>query len=297
MSIKAQAILIVPGQSVNLGIWESTLALGQVLKKANKDYFIFVENQEHIKTVGSGIDNIPVFDANAAKDLVITLARFEDKVSDVKWEQTGQNVKMRLSTEKGDIGNPDIAISRVHNSFDLKIFVGLNKEEAQAIDSLKDQDFTEGKSVFLKSSVDTDIIPALVYDFIKKNKLKLDPDSAQKLLDGIYNATNNFTKNQSAQIFFISSKLMAIINRTDSEEKPVKSKTEDQTDSMSEEDGKLEEIETPILTVPEVKEPEELPPDYDPLAPATDFPQPLILEDDPPAPKPQVNSPLPEAQE
>lgn len=343
MSIKAQAILIIPGQSVNSGVWESALALGRTLKKAKKDYSIFTENQEVVEALDSSIskESIPMFDTKATRDLIVTLTNLEDKVSDVKWQQTDQEVELRLATDKGNIGNPSVAISRIHNSFDLKIFIGLNQEEAQLLDIIEDLDFSEGKSVFLETTTDTDLIPVLVYNFIKKNKLKLDGYSAQKLLDAIYQATDNFTNHQSAETFFIASKLMAIIN------KPAKSKNAkeaakidtmptptapptkrvDRDEKVQEESAQaiLPQVspvlvtssetsptqDSPILIqteqteitqatpepepIREIKEPEELPADYDPLAPAVNFPTPLNLDDSPP-PKPQDNSPLPEAQ-
>ena len=49
-------------------------------------------------------------------------------------------------------------------------------------------------------------------------------------------------------------------------------------------------------STPQVTVPEELPSDYDPLAPAFEIPQPLKLENNQPPVKQVVNTPLPEAE-
>ncbi len=291
MLIKAQSILIIPGQQPEPGIWESILALSLVLKKAKKNYLILLDKKDSFLEDNEEIEKASIFNPNSAKDLVITLGRFEDKISTIDWEQTDQDVKIRLSTEKGEIGNPDIAISRTHNFFDLRIFIDINPEQAQSIDSLKVLDFSKGESIFIKSSTDTDVVPILVYKFIKKNKLKLDSNSAKKLLAGVYRATKNFTTTQNPETFLVASQLMTIINKPDLEEKPVSEKTKTEVTTISE---KKKQKRYPLNV--EAKEPEELPADFDPLAPAKEIPQPLTFGDKPQTPKPVVNTPLPEAQ-
>lgn len=288
MLIKAQSILIIPGQQPDSGIWESTLALSLALKKAKKTYLILLDEKDRSLEDNKEIEKASIFNPNSAKDLVITLGRFEDKISTIDWEQTDQEVKIRLSTEQGDIGNPDIAISRTHNFFDLRIFIDINPEQAQSIDSLKVLDFSKGESIFIKSSTDTDIVPILIYKFIKKNKLKLDPNSAKKLLAGIYRATKNFTTTQNSETFLVASQLMTIINKPDLEEKLIPEKTKTEITTVSEKKKYPPNIE--------VKEPEELPANFDPLAPAKEIPQPLTFGDKTQTPKPVINTPLPEAQ-
>src|SRR5690606_9633808 len=97
------------------------------------------------------------------------------------------------------------------NSFDLRIFIGFNKKEAKLIDIAEDGKINKAKSVYFTEDEDNEVIPVQVFNYLKKHKLKLTEHSALNLLEGLYKATKNFTRKQSAEGFFIASKLMTII--------------------------------------------------------------------------------------
>lgn len=335
MPIKAQSILLIPNQSGDFGVLQSTIALAQTLRNAKISFSILTD-----ETPPEEYTQFTLYDINSSKEFSLNLTSVEDKVTSINWRQAEEIVEIRLTTENGNPGNPEVEITTNNSSFDMKIFIGLDREEAQLVDIAEDGGLDKQNSVFLEELEEGEVIPVLVFNYLKKNKLKIDEHSALNLLEGLYKSTKNFTRKQSAEGFFVASKLMTIIKKylpkdmdssvtdgatiekrqMETDLKPASQDTipatekENQPNITSDaQTAKTEEVQTskvsiseensqepiPMVSEPiiEIKEPEVLPADYDPLAPASEMPRPLVLEKEKAQqPKPVDNSPLPGAQ-
>ena len=332
--IKAHSILIIPKQIEDLSLWYASIALGKVLESSDKSYQIYI-NEDLSKLLLEILEpSAPLFNTLKYNDLQITVGNVNGKVEKLSWEQNEESLSIKVSLDQDIANTPEVKISPVGNIFDLKIFLGMERTEAESIPMIVKHKLMNGTSVFLNETSEMNHAEQ-VYDFLLRAKLPIGKEPAELLLKSLYLSTENFTKKTNPETFFLASKLMSSSEETPTikekkkTEKPVKSKEIEEEVTKAEEPEtvlpapvmaeekipvKVEEkaeVTSPVSTspaptapventvtesTPQVTVPEELPSDYDPLAPAFEIPQPLKLENNQPPVKQVVNTPLPEAE-
>jgi len=290
---KAKSVLIISRQQADLSLWLAALALGNTLKALDKSYHFFVQPEIISQLPDFFNKDLPLLDLQSGKNLLITLKNLKEKISDLKWKQTGNSLEISLFAGNGSVGNPDISISHLGAPDDLKIFINLNKEEAQKDPIMKDLNLTAGNCIFLNAE-----LPALmIYKFLQDSDLTIDSQDADLLFQSITLATENFTVNRDSKTFSVAAELLKLQNEK-KEKKPKQNKNEHSPDKASKKTTPIpaEPINTEKL-VEKLKpvEPDVVPADYDPLKPATAVPQPLKLEKEAAPVRPPLNTPLPVA--
>lgn len=299
MLIKAQSILIILGPSINFDTTQAIVALCEALSKAKKNYSVWVLNQNFIKTLQAHSTSftIPIFQPTTKNDLILTLDNFSNKVLGVKWQQINHKVVLYFTVENKNFNEYGLNISKQEHIFDSIIFVGLAESEQEFLNISSYIDKQKTKITYLKEKEDS-ILPLEIYNFITKEKLNLEVSIAQKLLESIYKVTQNFTKNKTSRTFLIASKLTALIDKapiSNVTPKENKIKTQEmKPDNNQMHDKKKKDSTDGKDTLEEKRKTRKDPISYDPLTPASQPPEPLILNKKT-TPKPKINTPLPEA--
>ncbi len=316
---KATNILIIPLQSDDPSHWQASQALAFALTEKGKSVKYFA-NSTVRKFINSFIpDEGAVFDAESARDVVIKVSNFKDKANNLSWNQTGNSLELKIRTENGTLTNPVVEIERAGANFDIKIFVGMGRNKAEKDKEIKKLGLTRGDSIFLEQEADTDSPTSLVFHFLKNSNFPIPEICATLLLKSLYAYTEDFNKKVSFHTFELASELIKTGARLDSSPRSINKPQVDKvppTEELIPLSDVLESFEkeadlednlpapahkpvedTPQKAVEDKKDvviPEELPQDFDPLAPATNMPEPIRLENkkvgiQPPGPLPSAH--------
>lgn len=304
--IRAQSILIIPQQTSSPAVLLSAKALGKVLMAQNKnvDYFL-------VKTLAESSDIITtpeniVNETRSKNVLLLTLSKIQSKITSLDWIQNEDKLEITVKSDHGEIGSPDLSISHTLVNYDLRIFIETNKEVIEKLTGVEDNTIFSGTSVFLENR-DQLSIPAInVFNFIIKTKYAIDSEVAMLLFSSLRESTNNFKDKISSEVFAIAAELLKITEKevvngevgnslvqpapVQTVKPVVEKKIEKKTDNTA--------PKVPTENKPDIisyATPEVLPPDFDPLSPATEIPEPIKLENEIVTPPIQPNTPLPQA--
>ena len=308
--IKAQSILIIPKQSSDPSVILSALVLGRTLTENGKHVSYYLD-----ETISKSIDIFYdgekiINDTNSRNELIVKLDKVKSTITHLDWNQDQEELTIKLISNEGEIGSPDISITHTNQNFDLRIFIQARKEDLESRSNAKDTSVFSGTSVHLLEESDINT-PITVFKFIKKTKYKLSLQNSENLLIALRNSTNNFTTGISSESFLVAAELLSITEKSNQVQNAIveekaeientkKPSTESKVSPVEKVDLPKETIKTdkkPIVK-PEEKNfatPEELPADYDPLSPATTLPEPIKLETNKVIPQTEANSPLPQA--
>lgn len=308
--IKAQSILIIPKQSSDPSVILSALVLGRTLTENGKHVSYYLD-----ETISKSIDIFYdgekiINDTNSRNELIVKLDKVKSTITHLDWNQDLEELTIKLISDEGEIGSPDISITHTNQNFDLRIFIKARKEDLESRSNAKDSSVFSGTSVHLLEESDINT-PIAVFKFIKKTKYKLSLQNSENLLIALRNSTNNFTTGISSESFLVAAELLSITEKSNQVQNAiVEKKTENENTKKPSTESKVspvEKVDLPKETIktdkkpivkPEEKNfatPEELPADYDPLSPATTLPEPIKLETNKVIPQTEANSPLPQA--
>ncbi|MCA9380246.1 hypothetical protein KC675_03665 [Candidatus Dojkabacteria bacterium] len=308
--IKAQSILIIPKQSSDPSVILSALVLGRTLTENGKHVSYYLD-----ETISKSIDIFYdgekiINDTNSRNELIVKLDKVKSTITHLDWNQDQEELTIKLISNEGEIGSPDISITHTNQNFDLRIFIQARKEDLESRSNAKDTSVFSGTSVHLLEESDINT-PITVFKFIKKTKYKLSLQNSENLLIALRNSTNNFTTGISSESFLVAAELLSITEKSNQVQNAiVEEKAENENTKKPSTESKVspvEKVDLPKETIktdkkpivkPEEKNfatPEELPADYDPLSPATTLPEPIKLETNKVIPQTEANSPLPQA--
>lgn len=308
--IKAQSILIIPKQSSDPSVILSALVLGRTLTENGKHVSYYLD-----ETISKSIDIFYdgekiINDTNSRNELIVKLDKVKSTITHLDWNQDQEELTIKLISNEGEIGSPDISITHTNQNFDLRIFIQARKEDLESRSNAKDTSVFSGTSVHLLEESDINT-PITVFKFIKKTKYKLSLQNSENLLIALRNSTNNFTTGISSESFLVAAELLSITEKSNQVQNAiVEEKAENENTKKPSTESKVspvEKVDLPKETIktdkkpivkPEEKNfatPEELPADYDPLSPATTLPEPIKLETNKAMPQTEANSPLPQA--
>ena len=308
--IKAQSILIIPKQSSDPSVILSALVLGRTLTENGKHVSYYLD-----ETISKSIDIFKdgekiINDTNSRNELIVKLDKVKSTITHLDWNQDQEELTIKLISNEGEIGSPDISITHTNQNFDLRIFIQARKEDLESRSNAKDTSVFSGTSVHLLEESDINT-PITVFKFIKKTKYKLSLQNSENLLIALRNSTNNFTTGISSESFLVAAELLSITEKSNQVQNAiVEEKAENENTKKPSTESKVspvEKVDLPKETIktdkkpivkPEEKNfatPEELPADYDPLSPATTLPEPIKLETNKVIPQTEANSPLPQA--
>lgn len=299
---KAKSILIVPIQSDDLTCWQAAHALALSLQNRDKKVQFFA-NTTVRKYVNSFIqDESLIFDAESARDVVIKVNNFKDKANNLSWKQVGNSLELKIRTEHGTLSNPVVEVEQFGMNFDIKIFVGLSRQKAEKDREIKKTKLTSGVAIFLEQNTENESPTALVFEFLKNIKFPINKEVSSLLIKSLYLYTDNFNKRTDSKTFMLASELLQMGGQIEySLKKPVKNISEERMagtgltplsevlESIEGESplGKVDtkvqeeqvtEKEADSMDIDDSVIPEELPIDFDPLAPAKEFPKPINLQ-------------------
>lgn len=310
--IKAQSILIIPKQTSDPSVVLSILALGRTLTENGKTVSYYID-----ETISKSIDIFKddekiINDTNSKNELIVKLDNIKSTVTHLDWEQENEELTIKLTSQNGEIGSPDISITHTNQNYDLRIFVQVKKGELETHSGYSDSTIFSGTGVYLYDENNDENIPLTIYNFIKKTKYKISESNAETLLLALRNSTENFTTKITSETFQVAAELFKVSEKSNTEPtKPVmKEKSNDRVtnpqkapldkpikvtekSTQNKEQVAAENQKEPEKT--EFATPEELPANYDPLSPATTLPEPIKLEPSEVSPQPVANSPLPQA--
>lgn len=289
---EAKSILIIPRQTVSQALWLTSAALSRMLQK-NKDVRIYM-NADILKLNKSYLPpNVRAYDAGVSNKMVITLEGVNQEISDVEWEKKADTLEITIKSADTKQLRPTLKVRDPQPEFELKIFLGISREDAEKNTKFQELKFLSGTSIFLS---DDEYITGC-FDMISKLNRKIDQVSASELLSALRAWTDNFTLNISPQVFELAAKLMRYNAKyIDSSIEIVEEKddlTEENISTTEVENVTEKPVEQQAPPVAKVVEPEVLPADFDPLAPAKEAITPLQLEEA--SVKALDNTPLPSA--
>ena len=310
--IKAQSILIIPKQTSEPSVILSMIALGRTLTENGKSVSYYID-----ETVRNSIDifkddeNI-INDTNTKNELTVKLDNIKSTVKQLDWEQQNDTLTIKLTSQEGEIGSPDISITHTNQNFDLRIFIQVKKQDLESLSISNDTPIFSGTSVFLSEDSENENIPVSIFKFIKKTKYKLSENNAETLLLALRNSTDNFTNNVTSETFQVAAELLKVTEVPKPKTLEPENGGNSQTEPIALKKGNLDEEVKKIESSMQTKQPEklqnnktpkeagfatpeELPANYDPLSPATTLPEPIKLEPSEVSPQPVANSPLPQA--
>lgn len=308
--IKAQSILIIPKQSSDPSVILSALVLGRTLTENGKHVSYYLD-----ETISKSIDIFYdgekiINDTNSRNELIVKLDKVKSTITHLDWNQDQEELTIKLISNEGEIGSPDISITHTNQNFDLRIFIQARKEDLESRSNAKDTSVFSGTSVHLLEESDINT-PITVFKFIKKTKYKLSLQNSENLLIALRNSTNNFTTGISSESFLVAAELLSITEKSNQVQNAiVEEKAENENTKKPSTESKVspvEKVDLPKETIKTDKKPivkpeetnfatpEELPADYDPLSPATTLPEPIKLETNKVIPQTEANSPLPQA--
>lgn len=310
--IKAQSILIVPKQTSDPSVILTAIALGRTLTENGKHISYYLD-----ETISNSLDVFKddekiINDTNTSNELTVKLDKIKSPITSLDWQQEKEELIIKLTSNEGEIGSPDISISHTNQNFDLRIFIQVTKAGIETISNTNNASVFSGTSVFLSDDDSDANIPLLVFKFIKKIKYKLSVSNSELLLLAVRNSTANFMSNVSSETFIIAAELLSIAEKSKAsttklslEQSNKTTTTKPYVDKNSVQLEKINTSEKPQKkTYTDLKKnqpkvefatPEELPADYDPLSPAITFPEPIKLESNEARPQPETNTPLPQA--
>lgn len=310
--IKAQSILIIPKRTSDPSVVLSILALGRTLTENGKTVSYYID-----ETISKSIDIFKddekiINDTNSKNELIVKLDNIKSTVTHLDWEQENEELTIKLTSQNGEIGSPDISITHTNQNYDLRIFVQVKKEELETLSSATDSTIFSGTGVYLYDESNLENIPLTVFNFIKKTKYKISESNAETLLLALRNSTENFTTKISSETFQVAAELLKVSEKSnpeptkpDMKEKSTNKITTTQkapvdksikvTEKSTQNKEQVAEVNQKNTEKIEFATPEELPANYDPLSPATTLPEPIKLEPSEVSPQPVANSPLPQA--
>ena len=310
--IKAQSILIIPKQTSDPSVVLAILALGRTLTENGKTVSYYID-----ETISKSIDIFKddekiINDTNSKNELIVKLDNIKSTVTRLDWEQENEELTIKLTSQNGEIGSPDISITHTNQNYDLRIFVQVKKEELETLSSSTDSTIFSGTGVYLYDENNDENIPLTIFNFIKKTKYKISESNAETLLLALRNSTENFTTKITSETFQVAAELFKVSEKSHTE--PTKPDTKEKSNDRVPNPQKApldkpikvtekstqnkEQVAAENQKEPEKTEfatPEELPANYDPLSPATTLPEPIKLEPSEVSPQPVANSPLPQA--
>jgi hypothetical protein len=311
--IKAQSILIIPKQSSEPSVILSALVLGRTLTENGKHVSYYLD-----ETISNSIDIFKdgekiINNTNSRNELIVKLDKVKSPITHLDWKQDHEELIIKLISNEGEIGSPDISITHTNQNFDLRIFIQARKEDLESRSNAKDTSVFSGTSVHLLDEESDINTPITVFKFIKKTKYKLSLQNSENLLLALRNSTNNFTTGISSESFLVAAELLSITEKSNqSSETTTVKKAENENIKKPATETKIspiEKVDIPEKTIKADKKPivkpeeanfatpEELPADYDPLSPATTLPEPIKLETNKAIPQIEANSPLPQAKQ
>ncbi len=157
----------------------------------------------------------------------------DERVKKISYELKDKNLFLYLIPEKGVIEGNKVEISTDQLKTDLVITFGIRKpedltdwpsswpEDIKGYAPIINLDISNVNSQFGSINVvepEYELFSHMVFDLIKSLEMECDSFSAELLLNGIKQATNNFSKNVSAKIFEMSAELMRIIEDGESKQ-------------------------------------------------------------------------------
>jgi len=310
--IKAQSILIIPKQTSDPSVVLSILALGRTLTENGKTVSYYID-----ETISKSIDIFKddekiINDTNSKNELIVKLDNIKSTVTHLDWEQENEELTIKLTSQNGEIGSPDISITHTNQNYDLRIFVQVKKGELETLSGYSDSTIFSGTGVYLYDENNDENIPQTIFNFIKKTKYKISESNAETLLLALRNSTENFTTKITSETFQVAAELFKVSEKSspeptklDMKEKATDTVTNPQKAPLAK---PIKVTEKPIQNKEQITKanpkntekiefatPEELPANYDPLSPATTLPEPIKLEPSEVSPQPVANSPLPQA--
>lgn len=307
MDIKeAKSILIIPRQTVSRALWLSCSALNRALSDNKKSVHIYV-NSDIKEFAKNFIDSkTPFFEGEKLTEFSITVSGIRQEIGAVNWERQGDNLIIKIETDESEGLQPKIKLNNPKPEFDLRIFLGISRKLAEQEKKFTDQGLTNGTAIFF----DDDDYIQRIYDLITTLKKKPSRLVLDELLTALKAYTDNFTLNISPEIFELASTLVRKGAEYLKSEKPEEflyggnteqneadesenTKKHNEPDPIKKKELKKDKNEQNDDIQKEAVEPEEAPPNYDPLAPAISIPQPLQINNS--GEKPVDNSPLPSA--
>jgi len=189
-----------------------TMALFYTLKYLDKNVNVVMEElPEKLKFLSPSIDFI-----SHPKNFVISIPGSIAKISQVHYEKNDDFLKIHLMLESGNIKKDNISFYFEEAKPDLVITIGIQdyqKELSRNLDSLGflldcqvlNIDNMQENKKFGKINIVTEgSLAEIIFDIDKT----IDKEFAECLLTGLIIHTNNFTNNQTPEIFQLASTLM-----------------------------------------------------------------------------------------
>ena len=221
---KAKSVLIIPNPNNDEIAWKSAIALYHSLKTTNKKVELFSENSpKNWKTIVDE-QEIRKYKDKIDNTIKVTISNINSEIKSLNWKKEGGNLEIQIILDKVHSNGQKLELKRNVIDFDLKIFVGLIRSEAEKIKIIKQKNFTTGTCVFLKSNSNDGPLTIQIMRFIKNAKLSFNEKTAKPLLEAIYVETVNFTRYKSAEIFETASILSSQTSPSDGSSNSINSK-------------------------------------------------------------------------